>query len=334
MICLIIGIMMSVSVVCAYDINDTNDQSHDGLKSSSIDSISSNVKSDDSLKVNNTDILKSSDNDKLSADTSGLQTLIDGQSAGTTLTLTKDYTITGTVTINKKLTIDGRGLYTINGNNLYRIFEISGNDVVLKNIIFKNAKTNLNNGAAGIYWTGTGASLIGCTFENCINSAGDGKGGAVYFDQQATVTDSTFKNCKANAGGAIYFNAKNNTVTNSIFMSNSASYSAVAYNRWIDSNIFVNCVYLGNTATVSGNEFSRSVLTNKNATYTLTDLANVITGKSSVVLNANYRYYQTTDYEKYYNGLKINEAITINGNGYTLDGNGKVKLIFLNCSNV
>ena len=325
---------MSVSVVCAYDINDTNDQSHDGLKSSSIDSISSNVKSDDSLKVNNTDLLKSSDNDKLSADTSGLQTLIDGQSAGTTLTLTKDYTITGTVTINKKLTIDGRGLYTINGNNLYRIFEISGNDVVLKNIIFKNAKTNLNNGAAGIYWTGTGASLIGCTFENCINSAGDGKGGAVYFDQQATVTDSTFKNCKANAGGAIYFNAKNNTVTNSIFMSNSASYSAVAYNRWIDSNIFVNCVYLGNTATVSGNEFSRSALTNKNATYTLTDLANVITGKSSVVLNANYRYYQTTDYEKYYNGLKINEAITINGNGYTLDGNGKVKLIFLNCSNV
>ena len=116
--------MMSVSVVCAYDINDTNDQSHDGLKSSSIDSISSNVKSDDSLKVNNTDLLKSSDNDKLSADTSGLQTLIDGQSAGTTLTLTKDYTITGTVTINKKLTIDGRGLYTINGNNLYRIFEI------------------------------------------------------------------------------------------------------------------------------------------------------------------------------------------------------------------
>ena len=83
---------MSVSVVCAYDINDTNDQSHDGLKSSSIDSISSNVKSDDSLKVNNTDLLKSSDNDKLSADTSGLQTLIDGQSAGTTLTLTKDYT--------------------------------------------------------------------------------------------------------------------------------------------------------------------------------------------------------------------------------------------------
>ena len=94
-------------------------------------------------------------------------------------------------------------------------------------------------------------------------------------------------------------------------MSNQASYSGVAYNRWIESNNFINCVYLGNTATVSGNEFSRATASNKNATYTITDLANTITGKTSVILNANYMYYETTDYTNFYNGLKLMKLLQL-----------------------
>lgn len=45
-----------------------------------------------------------------------------------------------TVTISKSITIDGNGHY-IDGNNANAFLTINANDVILKNIIFKNAKT-------------------------------------------------------------------------------------------------------------------------------------------------------------------------------------------------
>ena len=95
---LILCVFVSLSAVCASDINDDDIQTKDYSKNSLINSVSDNIKS------NNTGKLSSENSDVLSTDTSGLQTAINN--AGATLSLTKDYTITDTVTINKEITID------------------------------------------------------------------------------------------------------------------------------------------------------------------------------------------------------------------------------------
>ena len=103
-----------------------------------------------------------------------LNTIIYGKTG--TINLTKNYTYNsgdsalkdGIKITNDNVIIDGKG-YTIDASNSARVFEITGNNVVLKNIIIKNAQTtnNINHNktsysntnftmgnGAGILWTG------------------------------------------------------------------------------------------------------------------------------------------------------------------------------------
>ena len=119
------------------------------------------------------------------------------------------------VVIDKPITIDGNGSY-ISGEHLYRIFNITSDNVVLKNIIFTNGSAD-NGGAIHVASTGS-ASLDNCTFEN--NTATN-KGGAVYCDNKITVSDSTFVNNSAKDGGAIF--TKDSSIDKSKFYNNSVS---------------------------------------------------------------------------------------------------------------
>ena len=122
------------------------------------------------------------------------------------------------MSISKTLTIDGHG-HTIDAEGYSRIFRISGSNVVLKNIKFKNAY-NYGSGAA-VYWSGSNGKLINCAFEN--NNAESYRGGAVYWSgSNANITGCKFTNNSAYDGGAVYLSGYSGTITNCEFTSNSA----------------------------------------------------------------------------------------------------------------
>lgn len=71
---------------------------------------------------------------------------------------------TNAIYINHSVTIDGQG-HVIDANYSSRFFHINTNDVVLKNIIFKNS---ISNDTGAIYCNGTNITIINCAFKDNI----------------------------------------------------------------------------------------------------------------------------------------------------------------------
>ncbi|WP_296877808.1 hypothetical protein [uncultured Methanobrevibacter sp.] len=96
------------------------------------------------------------------------------------------------IDISASCTIDGQNNY-VDGNHLSRIFTISGDNVVLKNIKFLNANHT------AVWLTGSNCIIDNCTFaNNSINGSVDYHG-----------------------GGAIYWRGTGGKVINSVFNNNS-----------------------------------------------------------------------------------------------------------------
>ena len=66
---------------------------------------------------------------------------------------------------------------------------------------------------------------------------------------------------------------------------------------------------------------------------TFTDLANDIANAGST-LNLNRNYAYTSSDSNYKDGISINKKITINGNGYTIDGNNKARAFKVSANSV
>lgn len=98
------------------------------------------------------------------ADSSGLQTLIDNASAGSTIELTSNYTLTEPVTINKAVTIDGNG-YSVTAASGQNAFNVTASGVTLNRL-------TITASGSGYGVNSTGSSL---TVSNCaINAAARG----------------------------------------------------------------------------------------------------------------------------------------------------------------
>lgn len=100
------------------------------------------------------------------------------------------------ITINSgTVSIDGKG-HTIDAQGLNcRIFEINNDaNLILKNLILKNAKNNQDGGA--IYNNQGTLTVTGCTFTN--NTATSDRGGAIYnYEGTLKIVNSKFeKNVK------------------------------------------------------------------------------------------------------------------------------------------
>ena len=173
------------------------------------------------LSASNTDndtlSLSNTDNNVLgdAGDRTALSNLISRADPGSVVYLPNDYKFTtGSssnlgITIGKNLIIDGQG-NTIDANKLGRIFYISGNNVTLKNINFKNALFSGAAGGGAIYFTGTYLTIENCTFESNRNTHSSKGGGAIYGAYRPlaliNITNSTFTNNSVeNGGGALYF---------------------------------------------------------------------------------------------------------------------------------
>lgn len=127
------------------------------------------------------------------------------------------------IVINRSLSIFGNGI-TINGNNQSRIFNITADNVFIRDINFINACSN--SGGAVI---GQNYGVISCNF---INNIATKSGGAIF---GGTATDCNFEFNSAREGGAI----ANGFSINSTFTSNHAKYGGALYNVYAENSTFI-----------------------------------------------------------------------------------------------
>ena len=190
------------------------------------------------------------------------------------------------IVINRSVTIKGNG-FTINAKGKARIFEVLVDNVVLKNIIFKNG--NITGDGGAVHFGGSG------TVENCnfTNNSADYAGGAIHM-YSGSVENCIFINNTARYGGAIRF-YNNGTTTNCNFTNN----KAIGINPWggaiCFSNIgnITNCNFAGNTAEDGGAVYFMNNGTMSNCNFTNNSAGyagGAIAMLSGNVLNCNFIY--------------------------------------------
>ncbi len=138
------------------------------------------------------------------------------------------------ILISKSITIDGKG-HTLDGNRLSRMFNITADNVIIKNINFINGNAYgryFSNEAGGgaIYWNGSDGFIENCNFTNNYGSGIEDD----PFDKEETFVDengtvwhvirSRPMGAKINEGGAIVWNGTNGTVSKCIFRNNGVGY--------------------------------------------------------------------------------------------------------------
>ena len=167
-----------------------------------------------------------------------LARLINNTPEGGVLILDSDYAyiegqIKG-VLISKSITIDGQG-HTLDGRHLSRIFNITADNVTIKNVNFINGNAlgryfGSYLGGGAIYWNGNNGNLFNSNFT-------DNHGSGIEddpFDKEETYVDENgmivhvirFRpvGAKINEGGAITWNGTNGHVDGCIFTKNSVGY--------------------------------------------------------------------------------------------------------------
>ncbi|WP_407377214.1 Ig-like domain repeat protein [Methanobrevibacter sp.] len=227
------ALLLIMGVVGAAEVDDIT---NDTIVSDNI------IYSDDILYSNNYSDVVSSNKEVNGNTFSDLQDVIYYSSAGDTIFLNNDIyqDSSNYIYVNKTVTIDGKG-HTLDAQQKSSIFYIEhASNVVLKNMIFKNAKsvnggaiyagsgllnvsncTFINNSAklGGAVYCEVESSLVYCTFEN--NSA-EQNGGAVFSKKDIDLSFSTFTANHAQKGGAVYCTNNQGTIIGSDFIGNTA----------------------------------------------------------------------------------------------------------------
>ena len=188
-----------------------------------------------------------------------LEEIIINSQDNSTINLNYDYkydgldNFTGIVVDKNNLTINGNGhvIDANSGNNSVRIFNITGSNVILKNLIFTNANSDsfLNGGA--IYNTGAYLSVVNSTF---INNSANFYGGAIYnYASCLSVADSTFiNNSVTRYGGAIYNANSKSSVVNSTFIGNTGGFYGGAINNYGSNFSVIDSIFINNSAKNGG----------------------------------------------------------------------------------
>ncbi len=261
---------------------------------------------------------------------SELQTIIDAASPNDTITLTKDFRslqeeinlYQSGIAIDKPLTIDGDGHY-ISGNAISAIFTLIRDNIYIKNIMFKEAKSgsgsgllvlssnvtvdscNFTDNLAGnfggaVLWEGTNGRIINCIFTS--NTAWDG--GAVYWiGEGGTISQCTFKsNNVTSDGGAIYINSSAGelTIADSDFINNTAVDGGAIFNVHCFKAAILRSNFTNNTALEEGGAISWHVGTGRvedsNFIENNGQLAGAIfwDGEGGTVTGSNFKFNRAT----------------------------------------
>ena len=161
---------------------------------------------------------------------------------------TVDKKLKGGIVIDRdNYVIDGNG-HTIDGFDGARIFKVTANNVVIKNVVFKRASCGSGDTGGAVRFEKPG-TLIGCEFNNCSAPWG----AAAYFGGDGTVKNCVFNSNRGDHSdyptyGTLYF-VKKGTVEGCTFTSNVASYGAAICFRG-ERGIVKNSSFINNTANI------------------------------------------------------------------------------------
>ena len=183
-------------------------------------------------------------------------------------------TPSGNVVLSQNgITIFTEGNVVFDGKNKNMHFEITGSNVLIKGITFKNFTFTGKGGAT--LWTGDNGTLNNSTFIN--NNAN--QGGAVYWDSDnGLLTNSTFINNNAGSGGAVYWYGANCKINNSTFINNFANSLGGAV-CWYGANYKINnSTFINNSAKNGGAVYWYGANCKINNSTFINNLANDIGG--------------------------------------------------------
>jgi hypothetical protein len=136
--------------------------------------------------------------------------------------------------ITKIITIEGNGV-TLSGSGIpagssSQIMAITGGEVILRRLHFKDGRAADNGGA--IHKTGGTANLESCIFSGNRTTASLAYGGAIYNQGALTVSGCTFSGNTTNyRGGGIYNDSGTISLTGNLFYGNTAPGSNVVHNN-------------------------------------------------------------------------------------------------------
>lgn len=250
------------------------------------------------------------------------------------------------------LVIDGNN-HTIDANGKSQIFHVTGKNIVLKNIVFKNAYSKVSGAAVSNFRNEL--TLIDCTFINNISFKGDGgaicnwggfltvdgcvfidnsakNGGAIYNGNSMEIINCKFRNNNSRRMGLSIFNKSGSSLTlkNSNFERDESSafednyLNNEIFNRGIvniensEKELFKNLIRYGFLHIISNDSKSFRHLRN------LINLSgNEINLDSDIEFNED-------DEEIVING----DDLVIDGNGHTIDALGKSSIFTFNSKNI
>ncbi|WP_461462762.1 right-handed parallel beta-helix repeat-containing protein, partial [Methanobrevibacter sp.] len=153
------------------------------------------------------------------------------------------------ITISRSnIVIDGN-YNTIDGNGQARIFKITGENVIIKNLYFKNGHSN--EGGAIRIEGGSKCSIINSTF---TKNHADNSGGAIYMHISSSnhnIINCIFTENNASMGGAILMSSPKSTIINSTFTKNSGKHGS-SINIQSDKITVSNSTFTENNASMDG----------------------------------------------------------------------------------
>ena len=271
LICLLVGVTSATDVNDAddginYEINTQKDSTTNTL---STDDLNEMKKSETNSKnyTSNSRIEKTTNNalsvkrDENIGTFTQLTNLINDTQEGTVIELDRNYEYDGAsidgVYINKSITIDGLG-HTLNGKDSGAIMDIYSGTIVLKNIIFTNARIDrgIDDDVGAAIFNDGNLTVINCTFTNNYAS---NLGGAIYSGGTLVIVDSTFTNNSATYAGAIRNFGGTLSISNSTFTENKAAIGGAVNNQKGDCYI-TNSTFTNNTALIGGAVYNASCI--------------------------------------------------------------------------
>lgn len=265
------------------------------------------------------------------------------------------FNVQGTVTLNN-----------IKFKNANEAIYSSGGKITINKCLFsdcKNSAIEIINGQC---------EISDSDFKN--NKITFGNGAAILAsDSTLNIKDSLFSNNKATHGSAIYLRSTNSTIKNTVFLDNAAEQKGGAVYHGSGNLKIDNCMFDKNTANKGGGIFhyegkmnvidtdfynNKAVeagaiyrcnlpVTVKNSrfvnntpkdfeirTESFKDLQNLINkAEGKIILDKNYKFNPETDGNLAY-GIVINKPLTIDGDGYTIDGSNAARLFNIKSSDV
>ena len=247
----------------------------------------------------------------------------------------------GGIEIYKDNVVINGNNHAIDGGNKTRMFVITGKNITLKNIVFrnglvaKNFEEHTNGGGAIRIMKGGNLTIENCQFidntsqdnggailndgvlnltnNKFINNSSEFNGGAVYNNNQTIVGDNTFKNNKSKIAGAIYNNNKL-VITDEMYLSGNVSdFKQPIYNA--ESVIFERTLK-------TMDESSLIYDTNppdKHDWTSVNYLNEKLKESKSILLDKNIKI-QYNDMDEFI--INIDDDLVFDGNNHVIDMNG------------